>query len=164
MILWFIIMCLVLSPFLTQDPKSLEISSVKRAHRVIFCYVSKVWGLVAKRTNQEIELKLSVLPPWPTKGRGIGGWTISSGQWFNQSCLCNEAQRTRFGALPGWGTRALPRATMQGSKFHEDRNSFVQDFALSISSSGCWFVSFNILCHELIIWWADRFPGFCELL
>lgn len=59
----------------------------------------------------------------------------------NPSCCVMRApekpRRRRFRELPGWGLRTLPCATVPGPKPHKDRIFFVQDLALSRSSSGC---------------------------
>ena len=65
----------------------------------VSCVVSEVtfrstwvWGLVARTNHLVRALECSVPPPWPPQ-RG-GGWRLSSttsGQWFNQLCLCNSS-------------------------------------------------------------------------
>ena len=97
-------------------------------------------------------------PHWPPgRGEGLETQSITTGWWFNQSCLHNEAsiktQRTAFQELLEWWTRMLPHATMLGPKHHKDRSPFVREPALCMSSSGRWFVSFNIICNKLVFWW-----------
>lgn len=58
----------------------------------------------------------------------------------------------------------LLEATTPGPKLHEDRSFFVGDLSLCISSSGCCFSSFNILCNNTVVKSGNWFPGFCEPL
>lgn len=73
--------------------------SCSKSYKGVFCcvkevtfgksQVAEVWGLVTRRTNLvNRELELSVLPPGRGEELEIESWLS---QWFNQSCLCNEA-------------------------------------------------------------------------
>ena len=68
-----------------------------------------------------------------------------------------KSKRRGFRELPGWWRRMPPHATVLGSKLQEDWIFFVLDLTLWISSSGCWFLCFNILSNkQLICRVADR--------
>ena len=75
-------------------------------------------------------------------GSGEGAESSTNGQWFHQSCLCNEAttkvQRSGFREFLGWWIRTCPCAAGLDPKHHRDRSSFVWDLASS---------AFNILCN-----------------
>lgn len=58
----------------------------------------------------------------------------------------------------GWQTGSHPCVPVLVCKLLGDRSSFVWDLPLCISSSGCWFISFNILCNKPVIQWVNWFP------
>ena len=103
--------------FLAHSFKTLGISQVMGAIKLSCVMLmrwlqelTRGWGLFARRTDHVIRvLELSV-PPSDLQV-GERGWRWSSftnGQWFNQSCLCNEAslktQKSGFRELPSWWT------------------------------------------------------------
>lgn len=105
----------------------------------------------------------SLLPCPPTSGEGKRTEVESvNNQWFSQSWLCNEASMKshkdsflvlfwRASMLGEPEHSHMPYAIIKsGSKFHEDRSSFVWDLARYISLSGCWFTSFIISFNELV--------------
>ena len=102
-ILWFIIRNIFLD-FVHcswhRALKTLGIFWVMKIDKGVFTYVNEMtfgfilgWGLVARRTNHVIKrLELSVPPHWILGwGMGLRVEPITNGQWFDQSCLCNEA-------------------------------------------------------------------------
>lgn len=51
-------------------------------------------GLVAKRDNSVMRgLEFSAPPAPPSREEDLGGESITGGQRFHQSCLCNEVSR-----------------------------------------------------------------------
>ena len=79
---------------------------------------------------------------------------------INHGCVVKpplKSKRRGFRQPPGWWRRMPPRDTMLGSKLQEDWRSFALDLTLWISSSGCWFLCFNIFGNKpLICRVADR--------
>lgn len=64
-------------------------------------------GVGTRSGNQPCDWRVGTLSPIPmTFSRRLS--SVTSGQWFNQSCLCSEAsiktQKDGFWDLPGWWT------------------------------------------------------------
>ena len=50
------------------------------------------WGLVIRKTKAGLDgSDFQPYPPTPGEWKGLRNKLMASGQWFNQSCLCNEA-------------------------------------------------------------------------
>ena len=79
---------------------------------------------------------------------------------INHACVVKpplKSKRRGFSELPGWWSRIPPSATVLNSKLQEDGGFIVLDLTVWISSSGSWFVCFNILGNKPLIYLvADR--------
>ena len=73
---------------------------------------------------------------------------------INHACVVKpplKSKRRGFRELPGWWSRMPPCATVLGSKLQEDWSFFVLYLTLCSSSSGCWYLCFNILGNKPLI-------------
>ena len=148
-----------LCPYLWhRAAKTLDISCDESNKGISWCVnevtvgPTKGWRLVANGANHEIETWNFQLHPDLRKEKLEIEF---SDQWCNQAYLCNEAaiktQKDGFGELSGSWTWMLPCTTVLDPKLHRGRSLFVWSLTLYVSSSGCWFVSLNILCDKPVI-------------
>ena len=111
-------------------------------------------------------LEFSVEPPEFWGEERAGGW-IHLWWPMTESILPTEAS---INIPKSWVPRAPRLVNQYTSMFHcagyqtprRQRSSFVPDLTLWISSSGCWFLFFNIFCNKWVIQWVNRIPELCE--
>ena len=97
--------------------------------------------------------------PYPvTSGEGR-----KSGDWVqlpkaNDLINCSDflkppykSQEMGFPRASGLKNQIPPRARVMVLKLHRGRSPHVGDLILCISSPGCWFISFHILCNKPVV-------------
>ena len=106
----------------------------------------------------------------PTPGfggseEGLGVESITSGQWFNQSCLCIEAPiktwKEGMQRASRLGKQKASACSLAGPKLHEDRSSFGTSPCVSLSNlavDSCSLIYFVINC------WSSEYVDFLSSL
>ena len=141
--------------FWHRDPKIHGISC-DESNKVVFCYIPEVilggpnfGGWLLREPTKWLESwNFSSHSLKSGEGEGLEVELTASGQWFTKSFLCTE---TSIETQSVWVWRASWLMNMWKWRRVPHSVLFPTYPALYISSSGCWFVSFNILCNGSVI-------------
>ena len=112
---------------------------------------TKGWRLVANGANHVIETWNFQSTPDLGKERNWRLSSVTSDAVKHAYVMNLPSNGFGIGELSGLWTRMLPCTTMLDPRLHRGRSLFVWSLTLYVSSSGCWFVSLDILCDKPVI-------------